>query len=151
MSHSKVQTHHIASIVPSHSGSITSTASIAITHSATTTHSASRGRRRHRITHARDFWRCGEEGVRLARKVPGDPCIPVGMCSHKRLRLAQLLGQLGVVLTSSCIAFWCCRRFSTTWRFGATSISNRAIIWSDEREKSGNSDTFGRYEASTQT
>jgi hypothetical protein len=45
--------------------------------------------------------RWSEKAVRLAQKMHIDPCIPVGNweCSYKRLKLAQLLGQLGVFLT----------------------------------------------------
>ena len=39
-----------------------------------------------------------EKCVRLARKIPVGPCIPVGVRLYKA-ELAQLLGQLGVFLT----------------------------------------------------
>ena len=46
-----------------------------------------------------------ERGVRLAQKMQVGPCIPVGNTSNtavtcKRLKLAQVLGQLGVFLTT---------------------------------------------------
>ena len=41
---------------------------------------------------------CGEQGVRLAQKMQVGPRIP-GEYSYKGLKLAQLLGQLGVFLT----------------------------------------------------
>ena len=43
-----------------------------------------------------------EKGVRLAPTMQAGPCIPVGIViqqCYERLKLAQLLGQLGVVLT----------------------------------------------------
>ena len=42
---------------------------------------------------------CGEEGVRLAKPVPVGPCVPGHRNGYVSMRRAQLLGQLGVVLT----------------------------------------------------
>jgi hypothetical protein len=45
-----------------------------------------------------------EKGVRLAQKMQAGPCIPVGE-QLERLKLAQLLGQLGVFLTLRLLRF----------------------------------------------
>jgi hypothetical protein len=50
---------------------------------------------------------CSEQGVRLAQKMQVGPCIPVGV-QLKKLKLAQLLGQLhGVFLTCSSTPMIC--------------------------------------------
>jgi hypothetical protein len=44
--------------------------------------------------------RTTEQGVRLAQNMLVGPCIPVGIQLEERLKLAQLLGQLGIFLTT---------------------------------------------------
>ena len=53
--------------------------------------------------------RPSERGVRLARNMQVGPCIPVGNWeySYKGLKLAQLLGQLGVFLTEVIFSIPC--------------------------------------------
>ena len=64
--------------------------------------------------------RCGEEGVRSAQNGASWPVHSRRKYSYKRLKLAQLLGQLGVFLTllGSCKLICAPRLINITWPRG---------------------------------